>query len=390
MKKINLLLMLSSLIAVSVSATDLTLPNEIEGYTIGENIETSGEIRTRFEYANEKENEKEKATALTNRLLINNKLKIYNNLDIFASVINVTDFGMEDYSYLTYGNEKYDYIGDKAETTMPELYLRYNSKKTNTVFSLGKQKLSFNNGRHIGIENWRQTYRTYNSMYLKNKTFDNIDLEFAYSLESEKIKKSFIALNGTYYFVSDNRQLINLTLYDFMVEDNGDSIGAILKGQMKNKNIILDYRAEISGQTESSLGETYTDETTMYWNLSTNIKIDNFNIGLLYSEQEENYNTPFATIHNFNGDLDHFATYGNINTFNINGEMKYGRNNIKLDYYSFSNNKTSDAIGNEIDVKYTYKYAKNLEFMLAGGMFNGSEDFINDTTKAWMQVDYKF
>ncbi len=73
--------------------------------------------------------------------------------------------------------------------------------------------------------------------------------------------------------------------------------------------------------------------------------------------------------HNRFGDLDWVDQFGqsNITDFNIGYEHWFGANHsVMISYHSFketeSNGAASDKIGDEIDLKYGYRYSKNLSF----------------------------
>lgn len=396
MKKIKLSLVLSGIFLTNLMATDMSKVEEVDGYTISEEIAVSGQIRTRYEYADDGDSLTKDAHAFTNRLLVNTNWKPMKYMDIKASFLNITNFGNDSYSYRTYGPQKYAYVNEAPNTIMPELYLRYDFKNADTVVSIGNQKLSFNNERHVGVENWRQGYRTYQSLYVKNNTIENLELELAYANKSnyEDMPNNLFVLNGRINFFNEDKDKLNLSFYDFMIEDVSDSYGLILAGEDNYRDIGFNYRAEYSLQSDASLGTSNLDGSPQYWSLGGGIQISNFGIDMSYSVQDKGYLTPYASNHNFNGAVDMFFAKDNIKTFELGGFYDFKENGkLHGKFFSFADEANNLDLGNEFDIDYTYTIAKNLDVMAQLAMYKTTSKTLastKDANKAWLQVNYKF
>ncbi len=392
MNKINLSFLLSSLFFSNIYATDLSKPENIKGYTVSKELKVSGELRARYEFFDDGNSKTKSANATTNRLYLMASWNPISNMNIYSSFININDLGNENYSYKKSSTQKYAYINDKYNTIMPEAYLRYNFKNADTIISVGNQKLSFNNSRHIGIENWRHGFRTYKSLYLKNNTLENLDVELAYSLKSNypHIKNDFLAINANLKAFNETPEELYLKFYDFMIDNLSDSLGIIAGGYLNFSNIKLNLRGEYSHQIKPVFGNSSLPSSN-YLSLYSSLELDSFNIHALYSVQEQNYLTPFASKHNFNGHLDMDFTSSNLNTINLGYMQSIGNyGEFNSDLYFFSQNSTGSNLGIEFDVSYKHSLAKNLNILGEVDLFSANNNSVNDNTKAWLQVDYSF
>lgn len=387
MKNIKLSILLSSLFVSSLFANDVSQPETVSGYTIADNITISGEVRPRYELSDYDVDGIDTIHNFSNRLVLNADWEISKNLNLDVSFLNVSSA-----SNISSSDIEKSLTEDKDETTMPIFSLRYEFKNSNTIISAGRQRLSFNNERHLGTENWKQSYRTYESVYLKNNSIENLILEMAYSVKDTdlNIDKSLIALNARYNFFSDNTEKLNISIYDFMVEDISSSYGIILEGNNYIQNYGIHYRAEYSFQTEPTLGSNNLDSNPNLYSFDIGFRTSDFEVDLGYTVQELGYETPFGSKHNFNGSSDLSFTNSDIDTLDLSVAYNFNeRSKLKGKILNFDSSSTNEQIGNEFDIDYTLEIAKNLNILTAISFFSGSNGYI-DTTNAWVQLDYKF
>ena len=387
MKKIGIIAC-SVLFSSALFATDVTNPEVVDGYTIADDIKTTGELRPRFDF-NNYDNVSENIMNTSNRFRLNAVWNATKNFEVQAEFLNVSNYSNigEEYS-------NYQYVKDTDISRLTIASMKYNFRNADTIINVGRQKLSFNDERLIGTLDWRQLYRSFEAFYLKNNTFENFVFEFAYSINdlSQDDDKQMLALNGTYTFDSDNPEKLNLIVYDYMFEDVGDTLGIILGGKNDFYNFGLNYRGEYSVQIDPSFGSRTTDSPT-YFYLNGGLSIRNFSFDLLYSLQEEGYLTPYSTGHKFNGvtDLPFLST--DVQTFS--GSINYTiKDNASFSgkLYNFSQDSTGNTLGNEFDLIADYSFAKNLSVHGEIGLFmaDSGSNIAFDTTTANISIDYKF
>jgi len=397
MKKIfSISLLAATLIGSSSFATDVSLPKTVEGYTISENIVATGELRPRFEFVNS--NDAHNSYAFTNRFVLNANWSAYTDTNVIASFLDVSSIGN---NYSTPDNVKagYPIVNDEDNTELRELYVRKNFKELDTVISVGKQKLSFNNKRHIGTTDWRQNYSVFDSIYLKNNSVENLDFELAYIFKTYSTTPGYsfdndvFALNGEITFFNSNPEKLKLDIYDFMIKDIHDTYGLSLKGSEPiGDEVKFSYNLEYSFITDPVLGSNdVSNSTPEYYKVSAKVNVKDLTLCSGYTVQEKDYTTPLADLHSFNGSLDLEVVSSNVRTFTFGARYDTGYGVLSSHYYNFEQDNTGLTIGDEIDVSYSFDVAKNLNVLASIAHLSPDEvSSVDKTTKAWLQIYYTF
>ena len=111
---------------------------------------------------------------------------------------------------------------------------------------------------------------------------------------------------------------------------------------------------------------------------------------------DQDFQTPLATLHAFNGWADRFLvtpTGGLVDT-NIKLSGKAAGLGLSLAVHQFDAESGGKTFGREIDASVTKTFTPNWSAMVKVAQYDGSgEDataYTKDVVKAWAQVDYKF
>ena len=233
-----------------------------------------------------------------------------------------------------------------------------------------------------------------------------------------KISTGSVLLHGAYKFAPE----LTVTVYDYMIENFADHIGIRLTGAHDFDGFKVKYTAEYAAQNDPSLDDrkdpnlsalkggihpyNKIKQDSDYYNLNVTALYNGFIGGIGYEVLGDKGNgdnafyTPLATLHAMNGWADVFLANTpkeGLKDFTVKLGYNFGAyGKIIGIYHDFKSDKKNSAgdddLGSEIDIAYKYKINKNLGLLLKYADYNKGDDTFGytDTTKYWIQLDYKF
>ncbi|BCD68878.1 porin [Nitratiruptor sp. YY09-18] len=414
MRKVGLSLTAATLLVAGMSS--MASANALEN--IISNPKVSLEIRPRYEYVDQ-DNKPDEASALTVRtaLGLNANLFDVDGLGAQLQVINVAnltnDYAPEDKS------GRYPVVADESQTRVTQANVSYSTNGFAVI--VGRKMVVLDNARFIGNVGWRQMPQTYDLAALIYNGVENLSLLGAYVWNVNRIfatdgngplnkhmKTGSVLLHGAYKVAPE----LTITAYDYMVENFADHIGIRLTGKVDLNGVKVGYTAEYAVQNDPSLDDEddplYSPnrkQDTEYYNVAVNATYSGFIGGLGFEHLGDKgsgdfaFWTPLATLHAMNGWADMFLKTPpeGLEDFTIKLGYNFGEyGKIIGIYHSFNadtdNSAGDDDLGNEIDIAYKYKINKNLGLLLKYANYSSGDDSFNkpDTTKYWIQLDYKF
>ena len=403
--------------AASVGANANALENIIS------NPKVNLEIRPRYEYANVKNNGAKTAKAFTVRTALgfNTQLFGIDGLGAQLQMINVANFGWID----KYAPERsgYDIVADGSQTRVTQANISYTNKELGLTAIAGRKMVVLDNARFIGNVGWRQMPQTYDLYALVYSGIPNLNLLGAYVTRVHRIFNSdsnpnpfkrtefdtgSVLLHASYKFMPE----LTVTAYDYMIENLMDHIGIRLTGQVNVNDVKFKYAAEYAKQDDPSLDDkddpgysATRKQDSDYYNVNIAAMYNGFIGGLGYEVLGDKgngdmpFSTPLATLHAMNGWADVFLATPNegLKDFTVKLGYNFGAYGKLIGiYHDFKSDKKNSAgdddLGSEIDVAYKYKVNKNLGLLLKYADYNKGDNSFGkkDTTKYWIQLDYKF
>ncbi len=413
MRKVSLSLTAAMVLAAGISsiANADTLENIIT------NPKVSLEIRPRYEYADVKDNGKDSAKAFTVRtaLGLNAQLFGVEGLGAQIQMMNVANFGWVDEYYPA--QPGYDTIMDPSQTRVTQANVSYSADGFTGI--VGRKMVVLDNARFIGNVGWRQMPQTYDLAALVYNGIENLSLLGAYVNRVHRITKDGVLDTGSVLLHASYKVMPELTItaYDYMVENFADHIGIRLTGKTAFNDVKLHYAAEYAVQNDPSLtdnddpilvpGVTDADKINQdadYYNLNVGLNYAGFIAGLGYEVLSDKgdgdmpFWTPLATLHAMNGWADVFLKTPDqgLEDFTVKLGYNFGEYGKLIGiYHNFTADKElngQDDLGDEIDIAYKYKIAKGLGLLLKFANYDAGDAVFNkhDTTKYWVQLDYKF
>lgn len=404
-----------------------TLSASDDGINIFNDIKLKGEIRPRYEMANVDKSTTTSAQSFTNRTHLSLTAGLFGveNLSATIGLQSVNNFGYTNYSSpgsLNYDGDgkQYDIIADKQQAMLSEASLDYKIGKT--ALHAGRSQLNLDNQRFIGTVGWRQTERSYDTVYAANSDVENLDVLVAYvygyaGVTGVTTTETNSVLLHVKYKVAD---ALSITAYDYMLASISDTMGIALTGKI-DAGAKLTYRAEYAMQSDATMEygsattQTNVKADATYYNLDLGANISGFLAGVNYevlsgttgTDEKTAFNPALGTNHKFNGWADVFYVAGlptsGLKDANVRiGYKTKGFGKLLAVYHDFKADTTtetnSDNLGSEIDFVYVNKIpgVNGLTGLIKYASFskgdttNGFVASQSDKQVAWAQLSYKF
>jgi len=411
-KTILLSLATSTLIMAGGSIAPVeTIPETETTLGIFNNVKFSGELRPRYEYADDSVNDE--ANAFTTRFALSVKTGLVGieGLSAFGQIMAVTNFGYDKYAPEQPG---YALIADPQNSRVTQAYLDY--KIGDTSISAGRQMVNLDDQRFIGAVGWRQMPQTFMGYTLKNSSIENLDLMAMYVTDRYGVTDALTTGTESAFLHAHYNAMpeLQLSAYGYLLGHQvfgSDTYGLMASGKIG----MFNYIAEAATQQDASLdyeSNGKPDVDAMYFRGDISTTYNGFIFGAAYESlgdadgNTHGFTTPFATLHKWQGFADVFLGYTAIsNTYGLDDlygkvgytNQKYGT--LLAFYHTFSAQETlpntSDNAGDELDLLYTYNFSNGLNFLAKAAFFSGESDSViasaqNDVTKYWVQLDYNF
>lgn len=372
------------------------------------NVKFNGELRPRYEYADDSVNDE--ANAFTTRFALSVKTGLVGieGLSAFGQIMAVTNFGYDEYAPEQPG---YALIADPQNERVTQAYLDY--KIGDTSISAGRQMVNLDDQRFIGAVGWRQMPQTFMGYTLKNSSIENLDLMAMYVTDRYGVTDALTTGTETVFLHADYKAMpeLKLSAYGYLIGSNSDTYGLMATGKVG----MFNYIAEAATQQDASLeyeSSGKPDVDAMYFRGDLSTVYNGFIFGAAYESlgdadgNAHGFTTPLATLHKWQGFADVFLGYSaGSNTYGLDdlyGKVgyvspKFGK--LLAIYHSFTTQETdgilSDDAGSELDLLYTYNFSNGLDFLAKAAFFSGETDSVigaaqNDVTKYWVQLDYNF
>ena len=401
MRKVHLSLMTATILAAGFTTT----ANASALENILSDAQYSVELRPRYEYVDQ--DGKETAKAPTVRTALGMKANLFETEGLNGEIqmINVSNFGSN--GYFPEATSSYATIMDPTQTRVTQANISYSANDTTVI--VGRKMVVLDNARFIGNVGWRQMPQTYDLGAVIYNGIENLSLLGAYVTRVHKVDGSrmdtgSILLHATYKVMPE----LTLTAYDYMIEDFADQIGIRATGKVDLNGVKVAYEAEYAVQTDPTQEENSNNvnQDADYYKLGLSTTFDAFTVGVAYELLGEagsganEFYTPLATLHAMNGWADVFLKGTGFNVGLEDISLKVGYNagamgKVTAIYHSFQSDKDLngyDDLGSELDIAYKYKINNNIGLLLKYADYSAGDTVFNksDTTKYWVQLDYKF
>ncbi|MGC6465035.1 MAG: alginate export family protein [Akkermansiaceae bacterium] len=408
MKNIN-----TTLKALSLSL--LITPSVFAEINTGDFLKFSGIVTTRYEFR--ETDPLDPSHALTARARVGLTLGEFNGFSAFVEGEGTQGI-IEDYRSNPTGNDSTrpyvpgnSVIADPNNAELNQAYLKYDNE--GFLVQVGRQRIIRNSAAFIGNVGWRQNEQTFDAAQI-GYSKDKLSVSYVFS---DRVQRIFGAdandappgpplrdFEGDFHFfdLSYDTECGEVGGYAYLIDvDNNAAVGeSNTFGAFIEAN---GFYGEIAYQDGSSSLVRGGDYDAMYGHLKYSTKAWGGTVMFGVEYLEDNFKTPFATVHAFNGFADAFilqriglnkgpgGNYDGITDFYV-GYVKPGLPcglTFKGSLHAFMDGDLDATYGYEADAVLVKKINDNTSALLKAAYFSG-EDFYEDIKQVSVQLDYKF
>lgn len=314
----------------------------------------------------------------------------------------------DDYNSTTNGKIAYPVIADPQATELNRLQLK-NTSLPGTVVTLGRQRIILDDARFIGNVGWRQNEQTFDALRVTNTSLGKLTLDAAYVNQVNRIfgpDSPAGRWSGDSYLLNAAHPTPfgKLAGFAYLIDADeapamsSQTYGARFSGDQAVAGGKLGYA--LSYATQSDYASSSASYTARYYLADASYAYRGFSIGsaweVLEGDTGGSFQTPFATLHAFQGWSDKFLTTPAAGIRDFSVRMGYAPGTLAgfegvrfaAAYHDFSAEAGSSDYGTEIDLLATAKWRK-LAFTVKYADYN-ADQFATDTRKFWFQVDYTY
>ncbi len=329
----------------------------------------------------------------------------------YAEVEGTEAFG-DSFNSTANGQTSYPVIADPDNTELNQLYVNYQPNAKGRL-TLGRQRLNYENQRYFGNVGWRQNEQTFDALDGQYRFGTGLTLRYSYL---DRVQRVF----GADHPVANNARwqldahLLSasyavgpglLTGYGHFIENQSLPLTS-------HRNLGLRYAAkggpaeglgwlatlECAWQDDYADGAAAIDaryhlaEGGLVWRGLTG-KLGWERLG---GNGSYAFQTPFATLHAFNGWADKFLTTpvnGLDDTYlSLGGPLARSgwaaKATWNLAYHDYRADRGDADYGREWDASLAFPVATGLTAMIKFADYQ-SDGFARDTNKVWVQLEWK-
>lgn len=390
------------MLASAISAALLTAAMPGQAQTLPDFLSEGdliGELRGRIESVKDDDNTREDALAITTRARIGYETPNLNGFKLLAEFDQVIVL-QDEYDSLTSNpdNTNKSVIADGQGGDFNRFQISYNHEMASAV--LGRQTISFDNGRFIGNEGWRQNEQTFDSFRVDLNSVENLNLTYVYinqvnTVDYEDLEKNDHLLNLGYQTSVGKVVTYAYLLEDSDTDETNNTFGLRFSGDTAvADDVSVLYSLEYAGQAYNT-GISGDDDETSDYNL-VEIGVNASGITFLAGMEKQSgdgsdsFSTLYSSGHEFNGWAD--AVPAGANGL-VDSYAKLGTNlsgfELAAIYHDFSSDEDSDNLGDEINLLVSKDFNNNFSAGLKLAQYSAG-DFGKDSDKVWLWAEAKF
>ena len=406
-------------VALSLSSTPVAAADLVEALTGGK---SSLQMRYRYEWV-EQENLSRSASASTLRTQLGYMTGDYHGFGAFLQFEDVRVIGDEHYNSTVNGLTSYPVVADPESTEVNQAYLSYKGLP-GTLFKYGRQVITYDNHRFIGDVGWRQNQQTFDAFSVASTSLPGTTISYAHVVNANRIfgerhpTQADVEFKGDWLNVAyKGLPFGSIVGYAYLLEFEPGQTGPTVQVASSNKTFGLRfdggvkigtpkllYTAEYAKQSDYADGASTVDADYAFAMLGLDIAGIQIKLNHERLSGDGTYalQTPFATLHAFNGWADKFLVTPNdglIDSFLSIGATVASVNLLGR-YHLYSSDNLDFEYGQEFNVLLSWKAHKNLTLLTKYANYQGDKNATNlsrnggapsvDLSKAWLQAEVQF
>ena len=336
----------------------------------------------------------------------------------------------EHYNSGVNGKTLYPLVADPQNVEANRVQLQYRTKPL--VVTVGRQRINLDDQRFVGSVGWRQNEQTFDAVRVEYMGVKNLKVDLTYAIAARTIwgidggkfgatnrpteidgddvfanvsyKTKYGTLTGFAYLVDEDEAVVALR------RNSSQTYGARFVGALPlAKKVKLSYLASYARQSDYAKNPVHYSANYVAGELGLDVSAFKLTGGyeLLGSDASATgiaggfaFQTPFATLHKFNGWADKFLTtpatgiqdYYAGAAYTVPKVGKMGPLVASFTFHHFSSDRLSIHYGDEYNAQVTLKIDKHLSGLIKYADYErkGIASFAGDadTKKFWAQIDY--
>lgn len=342
------------------------------------------------------------ASTLRSRLTVNTgKWTLASNQSISALIEadHVAVIGGETYNNTVNGSSRYATIADPDGLDLNQAALLFKAGDSSQI-TLGRQRLNFGDQRFIGSVGWRQNEQTFDGIRLVQSFGSAVQLDLASLHNANRVfgpDGPNADLHGRFNLAQANwtvkpEHVLQGYVYDFdfdsLVARSSSTRGFDYKGAAQG------FKWQLALANQQDAHQAPANYNVGYHRIELSYPISQVTIkGIverLGSDGKVAFQTPFATLHAFNGFADMFLTTptNGLREQAVQLAFPVLKAKATLSWHHFNSDYADIHYGNEVDASLAYEL--NSQWQILGKVaFYQADKYQADTTKYWLMLSFQ-
>ena len=331
------------------------------------------------------------------------------------------------------GKTAYPLVADPNNIELNRIQLQFKGIPK-TVITAGRQKINLDDQRFVGAVGWRDNEQTFDAARIEWTGVKHLKLDVTYAWSARTIwgidgtnattppRPQAIKGDNVFANLAYTTKLGTLTGFYYRVDED-EPVAALLRNSSQtfggrftgaypfSKTVKLTYAASYANQ--SDIGTSPIDYSADYYLAEAGLEVKALKLGVGYEVLGADgsvttkatglpfaggfaFQTPFATLHKFQGWADKFLVTPATGIKDLYGSAGYGWKKvgpfdtigITAVYHDYKADRLGAHYGDEINLQLLAK-VKKYTFTLKYADYNAKALF-TDTRKIWASVEWAF
>lgn len=368
------------------------------------------QARYRFEHV-EQDGLPRDANANTIRLRLGYRTGEFHGFSVLAEGEFLRHLGNDGFNDTLNGKTSYPVVADPDAEELNQAYLAYTGL-ARTVARFGRQRFVLDNQRFIGDVGFRQNQQTFDGFTITTGFLPDVKATYGYLFEVQRIfgddspVGDFDTDSHTFNLQYTGFEAARLSGYGYLL-DIADlprastwTVGFRLEGSRPIRDgLSVLYEGEAARQFDYA--DNPNDYDLGYYLVAAGVRLRGLTGKLGFEVLEGNgsqaFQTPFATLHKFQGWADKFLTTPPDGVEDLQISLSYVFKDagwldglaLSAVYHRFSANANGGYYGDELDLEAVMPLFKHFDIGLKYADYR-ADGFATDTTKLWLTLQAKF
>jgi hypothetical protein len=346
------------------------------------------------------------AEALTLRSRIGWRSGSVNGFHVLVEAEDVRAL-VDDYNSTANGRTRFPVVVDPEGSEWNQAHIGWKGGARGTELTLGRQRLLFDNQRHVGNVGWRQNEQTFDAFALTHPFDERITLRYAWLDRVHRVfgnqhpnpLQAEHDLDAHLFNLAAKLPVGTLAGYAYLVENEDlpaastHTSGLRLAGSRSLGAFEVPYAGEFARQR--GWRDAPSTGTVDYLHVEAGLRRHGHGLRIGFERLDSNgrraFQTPLATGHAFNGWADRFlVTPANgLDDRYVKLDGPLGPLKYMLAWHRFDAARGGADHGTEFDAQLGWTFAKRWTLLAKAADYR-SDGFGADVRKLWVSAEYRY